>query len=118
MPEGGFMKKIALLITPLLLLSCKQTTTQPQDPPAKIVAHVYSGSQGVSGVRIELVQTGTIVMTNKDGIAEFKVRPGSYDVRAFGIQGPGPALRQPEYHVNVGEGETARIEVFDCLACM
>jgi hypothetical protein len=112
------MKITSLLLIPLLLMSCGQTATAPQVATSSIVAHVYFQTQNISGVKVELVQSGKVVLTDNAGLAEFQVPPGSYDIQVYGIQGPGPAPQMRTYHLTVDTGQTVRVEVFDCLYCV
>ncbi len=99
------MKRILQLL-PIILLVLLQLHCSDIFDPLKfgyISVFVYSGgNQTVSGIKVEIVQTGEVKKTNENGIAEFQVNPGNYTVRVYDIQGPGPKLLGPvEFSVAV-----------------
>ncbi len=116
---------MAQLFLPILLVLLQFHCSNILGPAGKhgyIVVYVHGGLNGsdpVSGVKVELVQTGEVKNTNESGVAEFKVSSGSYIIRVYGIQGGGPALGTVQILVQVKESfDYPVIEVFDCLECV
>ena len=112
------MKKTCVILFALLLTSCKETPTQFQQPLSSIVAHVYWQDQGLADKQIVLVQTAETLRTDSKGFAEFSVPAGHYIIRAFGINGPGPAPRSIDFDVQTYPGKTTRVDILDCLECL
>jgi hypothetical protein len=112
------MKSYGVLLFGLLLASCHEIPYEPLQPISLIVAHVHWQSQDVAGVPVVLVQTGDSVHTNSNGLAIFSVSAGHYVIRAYGINRGGPALRSIDFNVEVHTGETAIVDIIDCLPCV
>jgi hypothetical protein len=112
------MKKIWVIPFLLLLSSCKETPSQPQQLRSRIVAYVHWEGQALSGKQIELIETGETKFTDSNGLAEFSVPDGKYIIRAYGINGPGPALQTIDFNVEVRSGETMKVDIIDCLPCV
>ena len=112
------MKKIIVVLFVVLLASCKETPPQPEQTLSKIVAYVHSGDHGVAGKQIILVQMGDTLRTDSNGLAEFSVAAGKYTVRALEINGGGPSLRVLNFDIETNPGQTTKIDIIDCEACM
>lgn len=112
------MRKIWILLVALAFSSCKESPSQPPQPASRITAYVHWENQGVANIHVELVQTGETKLTDSTGTAEFSVPAGKYVVRASGIQGPGPALRTLDFDVVAQSGQTAKVDIEDCLPCL
>ena len=72
----------------------------------------------VSGIRVELLQTGQTQTTDSDGRVRFVLPAGEYDVRAYDLSGPGPARRNQDAHATVLPRTTVVVQVFDCQLCV
>lgn len=96
------------------------TPPQAKVRPGHLVVEVLEITDGspVPGLRVELVQTGESRFTDQNGRVVFDVRPGGYDVRVYGLTGPGPASRTDEEHATVGPGRTVVVQVLDCGVCV
>jgi len=79
---------------------------------------VHWGDQGVPNIQVALLETGDTLRTDSSGVAVFTVAPGNYVVRAFGINTGGPVLQYIDIDVDVKEGETRLVDIFDCLPCL
>ncbi len=115
------MRRFAFLILSCVaFLGCKDEGG-PISPLAQqaIDVYVYSGpGQGVQGIRVVLLQTGASTTTDSAGMAQFVVLPGTYTLRFFGLNGPGPAPLYRDIAVTVSPGESQFVKVFDCLPCV
>ena len=119
------MKSMAQLFLPILLVLLQFHCSNILGPAGKhgyIVVYVHGGLNGsdpVSGVKVELVQTGEVKNTNENGVAAFKVNPGSYTIRVYGLVSGGPPIPHTvEIPVVVKDSfDTPVIRVFDCLVC-
>ncbi len=123
------MKAMAQLFLPILLvllqLHCSNILGPagipgPYGKPGYIVVYVYGGPDGVSGVKVELVQTGEVKNTNESGVAEFQVGPGSYIIKVYDIHGAGPlGAHTVQIPVEIKNSfDTPVIRVFDCIFCV
>lgn len=112
------MKKIWILMVAMALASCKETPPQPQQSLTQIVAYVHWQSEGLTGRQIVLVQTGDTLQTDSNGLAKFSVPAGHYVVRAFGINRGGPVGGSIDFSVDTHSGETATVDIIDCLPCV
>jgi len=115
------MKRSILLLPGVLLAvlvsSCKDFG--PPDQQSLIVAHVHFGEQGVPDIKLVLVQTADTAYTNANGTVVFPVAPGTYTVRAFGINRGGPILLNGvDYAVTAPAGSTGFVDIVDCLPCL
>ncbi len=111
------MKKIWVLLFALFLPSCKETSSQPQQPQSQIVAYVHWDGQALAGKKIELVETGESKLTDSTGQAEFTVPAGKYTVRAYDINRGGPMSRSVDFEVDARAGEMMKVDITDCLPC-
>ncbi|MBI1805524.1 MAG: hypothetical protein HYR76_00570 [Ignavibacteria bacterium] len=114
------MKKIWILMIAMALPSCKETLSQPPlpMPMSRIVSYVHWQNEGIAGKKIELVQTGETKLTDSTGLAEFSVLAGHYVIRAFEINRGGPSARSIDFSVDTHSGETATVDIIDCLPCL
>jgi hypothetical protein len=87
------------------------------DPEATITVYVHWGVTPIPKTKIELIQTGEVKLTDVSGLAEFKVPPGSYVVRVYGINRGGPVFLYVDFAVDLQPSERRMIDVIDCLAC-
>jgi hypothetical protein len=84
----------------------------------RIAVYVHWEDQGLSGRQIEVVQTGETQLTDARGTAEFILPPGTYTIRASGINRGGPGPRSFDYDVEVQEGTTTTLDIVVCLPCV
>ena len=112
------MKSCGVLLFALLLAACEEIPCEPVHPISLIVAHVHWQSQDVAGVPVVLVQTGDSLCTGSNGLAIFSVSAGHHVIRAFGINRGGPVLRSIDFDVEVHTGDTAIVDIVDCLPCL
>ena len=115
------MKKIGLLLLGLFGASCRETPAQPfppQIPLGQVVAYVYWNNAGIPGRQIVLVEIAETTFTDKSGFANFSVPAGHYTLRAFGINRGGPCCGLIDFGVDARVGDTARVNIFDCLECL
>ena len=104
----------------LTLLSCGRS---PSAPDGQLLVYVsQDGVRPAPGKRIEIRGTplGTSLRqsTNKNGLAVFVVRAGSYVIRAYEIGTPGPGLPFVEQSVEVESGHTIQVQFNDCTMCV
>ncbi len=109
-----------LILSCLAFVGCKDEGISPSPLAQQAIdVYVYSGpSQGVPGIRVELLETGGSTTTDSAGMAQFVVLPGTYTLRFFGLNGPGPAPMYRDIAVTVSPGESQFVRVFDCLPCV
>jgi hypothetical protein len=109
---------IALLIlVSACLVSCGD---DPASTPrtGEVVAWVYWDGAGLEGKPVEILETGESRTTDADGLARFRLAPGTYTLRAYGINRPGPPPAYVDFQVTVRAGEETRLEILDCLPCV
>jgi hypothetical protein len=85
-----------------------------------IVVYVFSGIGGagpVGGIRAQLIQTGEMKTTDSTGVVPFQVKPGSWTIRVYDLQGGGPVLHTVDSTVQIKGGEIDTLKYFDCLMC-
>ena len=115
------MKRLVKFLAPLLFV-LPQFHCSDIDGPSKlgtIVVFVnFREYHPLSGKKVEIVQTGEVRMTNENGLAEFRVHPGKYTVRVYDINRGGPCCAYVDTSVEVRDGETQAVKVFDCLDCV
>jgi len=87
-------------------------------PAGKIIAYVHWGDQPIAGRRIQLVETGQSLYTDSAGRVEFITGPGTFVVRAYGINRGGPAYISVDFEAVVLGGDTAFVDIVDCLPCL
>lgn len=85
---------------------------------AKITVFVHWGDMPISEKKVEVIQTGEVKLTNEKGLAQFKVLPGSYTIRVYGINRGGPAVIFVDFNVEVKVSESRMLDVVDCLPCL
>ena len=114
-------KSSVLAIVTLLFVfsvSCNHLPAGPVYGNGLIVANVHYQDQGISGIKVLLVQSGDSTTTGPNGFATFSVAPGHYTVRAFGINRGGPAYKSIDFDVTALAGEIVFVDIFDCLPCV
>jgi hypothetical protein len=111
------IRRLAIFLIPLTLLACSDLGGKPTSPTL-IIVEVHWGDQGVPSIPVVLVQTRDSVQTDSTGLATFSVSPGNYTVRAFGINRGGPVLEHIDFDVEARRGETAFVDIVDCLPCL
>jgi hypothetical protein len=113
------MKLASLILIAVLFAGCIDIRpTGPLHGSSQIVVSVHWQSQGVPGIPVVLVQTRDSVVTGTNGLAIFSAPAGHYIVRAYGINRGGPVFISTDYDVEAHEGETAIVDIVDCLPCL
>ncbi|MBI1805270.1 MAG: hypothetical protein HY033_13165 [Ignavibacteriae bacterium] len=112
------MKKVWILLAAMALPSCRETPSQPVQPLSQIVAYVHWQNEGIADKQIVLVQTGDTLRTDSNGLAKFSVPAGHYVIRAFEINRGGPVGGSIDFSVDTHSGETATVDIIDCLDCV
>jgi hypothetical protein len=115
---GNGMKAYAVLLFAFLFGSCEYLPFEPPQPMTLILVNVHWQNEGVADIPILLVQTGDTLRTAANGHALFPVSPGAYIIRAFGINRGGPILQYIDFDVDAKSGETAVVDIVDCLPCL
>lgn len=117
--------RLILLIIPILavfVVSCGENnaTDVPfkSNEPGTVVVFVHWNHFGLADMRVELVEPGIELKTNREGIAEFVVPAGRYTLRAYNINQGGPALHHLDTDIVVESKRTTRIEIVNCLPCV
>ena len=97
-----------------------QTPPQARIRPGQLIVEVLEITDGspVAGIRVELVQTGESRLTDEAGRVVFALLPGRYDVRVYGLTGPGPAARVEGAHAAVRPGKSTLVQFFNCGICV
>jgi len=117
--KPGFL--IILAFT-TMLVSCSgdgpSGVTSEIDVLGTVVVFVHWEDQGVQDMRVELVEPGIELTTDREGIAEFIVPAGHYTVRAYDINLGGPALNHVDREIVVEPQRSVRVEIVDCLPCV
>ena len=111
------MKYVWIFASVFLVLSCSPPS-EPQPFFSHITAYVHWGDQPLEGKKIELVQSGETKTTASDGKVEFTVIAGKYIIRAYDINRGGPVYQSIDFDVVVKIGETATVDIVDCLPCL
>lgn len=114
------MRRIAALaLTTLYVLgvSCGRSLPQGPDVRSHLVVYVQWDNTGLAQRRLEVVELGVVKLTDVSGIAKFTLPAGTYTLRAYGINVPGPPPAFVDIAVRTTRGETTRVEVIDCLTC-
>ena len=113
--------RLTIFLFSLTLLGCSDKGVEPTTPilfPTVIIAKVHWQDQGIPNIPVVLVETGDTVRTDSSGLAVFSVSPGKYVIRAFGINRGGPILQHIDFDVEAKKGETAIVDIVDCLPCV
>src|SRR5437867_12334484 len=107
-------------VNAIALQGSVQASTQARVRPGQLVVEVLEITDGspVAGIRVELVQTGESRLTDEAGRVVFALLPGRYDVRVYGLTGPGPAARVEEAHATVRPGKSTLVQFFNCGICV
>ncbi len=110
-----------IAIVVLLMYSCEDQG----DPTAPLLTHpdllVHVDSelhQPVPGISMQILQTNMNDTTDAGGNAAFMVPPGTYTLRVFGLNGPGPQFRYRDFTVIITEGTPTQVQLIDCLMCV
>ncbi len=111
------MHRIAFIsLFTFTLIGCSDKGVEPS--PTLIITKVHWQDQGIPDIPIVLVQTGDSLKTDSTGVVVFSVTPGQYTIRAYGINRGGPVLRWIDFDVEAKKGETAFVDIVDCLPCL
>ena len=105
---------VGLAVLSATSLSCERSTEAP--PRGRLQVFVHWENQALADRRLEIVELGAVQVTDRNGLAEFVLPPGTFTLRAY-VNVGGPAGRR-DVSVDVAEGRTTRVGVFDCLPCM
>jgi hypothetical protein len=113
------MKPPGLLLFALSLIGCNGIHSfEPPKESSLILVNVHWQNQGVAGIPVVLVQTRDSVSTGANGLAVFSVLAGHYVVRVYGINRGGPVFVSTDFDVEAKPGETATVDIIDCLPCL
>lgn len=111
----------------LLAVACESGPTTPVNPAVSrvsmfeagiIAVHVHWQEQGEAGKRVEVLETGRVKTTDKNGNAYFRVPAGTYTVRVYEINRGGPALPYVDTKVMVPAYQRVTVDIVDCLPCV
>jgi hypothetical protein len=108
---------LALATLCILGISCGRETPLVPELDSRLVVYVQWDNAGLAEKRLEVVELGVAKLTDVSGIAEFTLPAGTYTLRAYGINVPGPPPAFVDTTVKTTRGETTRVEVIDCLTC-
>lgn len=114
------MRRIAALALTtfwILGVSCGRSLPQGPEFRSHLVVYVQWDNTGLAQKRLEVVELGVVKLTDVSGIAEFTLPAGTYTLRAYEINVPGPPPAFVDIAVKTTRGETTRVEVIDCLTC-
>ncbi len=109
---------LALATICLLGVSCGRTSPQSPEFESHLVVYVHWGDTGLAQKRLEIVELGVVKLTDASGIAVFTLPAGTYTLRAYGINVPGPPPAFVDIAVTTTWRRTTRVEVVDCLPCV
>ncbi len=112
------MKLLSVLLIVMLMAACNQSTNEVKPLPSHITVYIYWNNQGLAGKQVAILQTADTLLTDSAGLATFTVPPGHYTIRAFNIDKPGTGLQYIDYEVDTHAGDTTKIDILDCLACV
>jgi uncharacterized protein (DUF2141 family) len=79
---------------------------------------VHWDQEGLPDKTVEVVEANLTRVTGENGIATFRVRPGTYTVRVHEINQGGPALRYIDLKAFVEPYGRVKLTVVDCLPCV
>jgi hypothetical protein len=109
-------------------MACNESgPTAPVDPAISqismletgiIAVHVHWQEQGEAGKRVEVLETGQVKMTDRNGNAFFRVPAGTYTVRVYEINRGGPAFPYVDTKVTVSAYQRVTVDIVDCLPCV
>src|SRR5689334_9877805 len=105
---------LGLAVLSATSLSCARSTEAPARGHLQVFVHWEN--EALAGRRLEIVELGAVQVTDRNGMAEFVLPPGTFTLRAY-VNAGGPAGRR-DVSVNVAEGQATRVDVVDCLPCM
>ncbi|HLX13494.1 MAG TPA: hypothetical protein VKS81_11835 [Bacteroidota bacterium] len=113
------MNRISIVLLAMAAFSCKNNSSViSAGSQGVIVAHVYWGSQGVGGIKTDVLEINQTKYTDTSGHATYFVAPGTYIVQFYGIQHAGPSIAVVNDTVIVNEGVTDTLNMPDCLPCV
>jgi hypothetical protein len=115
------IRQLTIFLFALTIVGCSDKGVEPTTPilfPTLIIAKVHWQDQGIPDIPVVLVETGDTVRTDSSGLAVFPVSPGKYVIRAFGINRGGPIFQHIDFDVEVRKGETAIVDIVNCLPCV
>ncbi len=116
------MKKhaaLALTLVFLLGLSCGGGgAIQRPTSDSRLVVRVSWQGEGIAQKRIAVLELAMEELTDASGIAEFRIPTGTYTLRAYDIDGPGPMRAYIDIQVKTSRGADTRVEIQDCLECV
>lgn len=97
-------------------LACHGTDVTAARRDSRLVVFVHWQNHGLPDRSLTIVELDMERTTNQDGLAEFRLPPGTYTLRAF-VNAGGPPL-YVDRTVTLEKGETLRVEVVDCVPCV
>jgi hypothetical protein len=107
-----------LTLVVITALSCKHSNPGAPADNGVIVASVIQGfNEPEPGKQIELLQMKQTKTTDDAGQVFFSVPPGTYTVRAYGLNHGGPVVGYMDSVAVVTAGDTTRIAFWDCPLC-
>jgi hypothetical protein len=107
--------KLAAACCVLTLLSCGRL---PSAPGGQLLVYVsQDGTRPAPGKKIEIRGTSFSQFTDETGEALFRLRAGTYVVRAYALGGPGPGFPYVEQNVDVEPARMSRAQFNDCTMC-
>jgi hypothetical protein len=114
------MKRIATFALALMCLAAACGRESPQGPrnESRLQVYVHWQDHGLADKRLEIVELALEKVTNASGNAEFVLLPGTYTLRAYGINRGGMPPAYVDNTVQMMMGETTRVEVVDCVPCV
>ena len=103
----------------ILVIGCKQANPGSSTMNGVLIASVTeTGNKPEAGKQIELVEKRDTMVTDISGRVVFVVAPGTYTIRAYGLNHGGPVLPFNDSMAVVKAGDTTRISFWDCPLCM
>ena len=113
------MRILLLFVIAVFYLQCSNPPTPPKlGSIAVSVSSVGGITFPVSGIKVDLLQTGETKTTDSSGIAAFEVNPGTYTIRVHDLQGGGPFLHTVDSTIQVMAGQVDTLKYFDCFICV
>lgn len=85
---------------------------------AQIVVFVHWEDSPIQGKKVELLDSGEVKYTDKNGRVELTVQPGTHTVRVYDINRGGPCCGYIDLNVTVSGNESKVLDVVDCLPCV
>lgn len=108
-----------MVVSVLTSFSCHRSNPSSSNGNAVILVTVtQTGNLPEAGKQIALVETRDTLTTDANGRVIFVVPPGTYTVRAFGLNHGGPVQAFLDSTAVVRAGDTTRIACWDCPLCL